>query len=181
MRKGQINLIVCFVAVVVLPSSFGLIEEMKTPRDILECLIYKSQNTSIGEVSGRIIQDFCIRKYTLDTQSSKENFAKNITTEGVQYLKSLFRQLESEVREQKRGKRQLETWRYRREIRTLSPAERNRVFRCFRRLKGDYVRIIILYLLFSFLIYDIYFLLTDINKAPTNWHVHLIFPLSTII
>lgn len=141
MRKGQLNFIVCFLAAVVLPTSFGLIEEIQTPRDILECLIYKSQNSTIGEVSGRTIQDFCIRKYTLDTQSGKENFAKNISTEGVQYLKSLFRQLESEVHDQKRGKRQAGTWRVRREIRTLSDAERNNVFQCLRRLKSDYVRL----------------------------------------
>ena len=140
MRKGQTNLIVCFLATVVLPTSFGLIEEIQTPREILECLVYKTQNSSIGDISGRTVQDFCIRKYTLDTQSGKENFAQNITTEGVQYLKSLFRQLESEIHDQKRGKRQAGSWRVRREIRTLSDAERNNVFRCFRRLKGDYVR-----------------------------------------
>lgn len=122
-----------------LPAIFGLVQEIPNPAELLECFWYKSLNTSVADVPGKLIEDFCLRKYSLSQYS--ENTQKNISAEGVRYLDSLFRQINAEIRLTRNKRQATATWRYRREIRALSARQRNRVFGCFNRLKRDYVSI----------------------------------------
>ncbi|XP_052696518.1 uncharacterized protein LOC128175137 [Crassostrea angulata] len=121
---------------VCLPFIFGIVQEKPTPRELQECFFFKSLNTSVAEVPGKLIEDFCLRKYSLSQFEGKTQ--KNISVEGVRYLESLFRQIDAETQLTRKKRQATATWRVRSEIRTLSAAQRNRIFGCLNRLKRDY-------------------------------------------
>lgn len=120
-----------------LPFIFGKVQEIQTPIELQECFFYKSLNTSVAEVPGKLIEDFCLRKYSLSQY--EENTQKNISAEGVRYLESLYRQIDAETQLTRKKRQTTATWRVRSEIRTLSAAQRNRIFGCLNRLKRDFV------------------------------------------
>ncbi|XP_011434015.3 tyrosinase-like protein 2 [Magallana gigas] len=134
--KNPNHQIISLVLAVCLPSVYGIVQKIPTPTDVLECFFYKSLNTSVAEVPGKLIEDFCLRKYSLS--QFERNTQKNISVEGVQYLKSLFRQIDAEAQEARNKRQVTATWRVRSEIRTLSAAQRNRIFGCLNRLKRDF-------------------------------------------
>ncbi|XP_052696517.1 tyrosinase-like protein 2 [Crassostrea angulata] len=119
-----------------LPFIFGKVQEIQTPIELQECFFYKSLNTSVAEVPGKLIEDFCLRKYSLSQY--EENTQKNISAEGVRYLESLYRQIDAETQLTRKKRQTTATWRVRSEIRTLSAAQRNRIFGCLNRLKRDF-------------------------------------------
>lgn len=136
------------LTLVVLPTTSGLITKIPTPKELYDCYMYKSTNVSMSETPAKIIQEFCISKYTLQHMDDPVIYKHNITKDGVRYLESLFRQLDGEIHEvkkiqsQSRNKRQTRhTWRVRQEIRTLNRVQFQRLINCFNRLKNDYVRI----------------------------------------
>ncbi|XP_061174545.1 tyrosinase-like protein 2 [Saccostrea echinata] len=134
--EGQQSLNILLVLALGLPSALGLVQEIPIPTDLEECLLYKSLNVSVADVPGKLIEDFCLQNFAL--YHYDENTQRNISAEGINYLESLFRQINAETR-MTRSKRQARaTWRVRSEIRTLSSAQRNRIFSCLNRLKRDY-------------------------------------------
>jgi hypothetical protein len=146
MDRGRAAMIVVALTLVVLPTTSGLITRIPTPKELYECYMYKSANVSMSETPAKIIQEYCISKYTLQHMDDPITYKHNITKEGVRYLESLFRQLDGEIHEMKksqsqpRSKRQVfQTWRVRQEIRTLSRPQFQRLIGCFNRLKNDYV------------------------------------------
>lgn len=137
--ETHMRMSISLILAIGLPAIFGLVQEIPTPADLLECFWYKSLNTSVADVPGKLIEDFCLRKYALSQYG--ENTQRNISVEGVRYLESLFRQIDGEVRLTRNKRQVAATWRYRQEIRTLSARQRNRIFGCFNRLKRDNVSI----------------------------------------
>ena len=139
MKSQKIRLLSLILALNI-PSIYGIVQEMPTPTELLECLWFKSMNTSVADVPGKSIEDFCLRKYSLSQNHG--NTQRNISTGGVRYLKSLFRQVEAETRLTRNKRQASSTWRVRQEIRTLSATQRNRIFGCLNRLKRDNVSLL---------------------------------------
>ena len=111
---------------VCLPFIFGIVQEKPTPRELQECFFFKSLNTSVAEVPGKLIEDFCLRKYSLSQFEGKTQ--KNISVEGVRYLESLFRQIDAEAQEARNKRQVTATWRVRSEIRNC--LRRDWVYHC---------------------------------------------------
>lgn len=136
------------LALVALPCISGLITKIPLPKELHQCYLYKSFNASISETPAKLIQEFCNSKYYLQNMDDPIVYSHNITGEGVNYLEALGRSLYNEIEETKklakkpRHKRQTaNTWRIRKEIRTLTRPEFQQFVNCFNRLKNDYVSI----------------------------------------
>nr|XP_022335186.1 uncharacterized protein LOC111131774 [Crassostrea virginica] len=133
--KSQNTRFLCLILALGIPTIYGIVQEMPTPTELLECLLFKSMNTSVADVPGKSIEDFCLYNYALSQNHG--NLQRNISSEGIRYLKSLFRQVEAETRLTRNKRQASSTWRVRQEIRTLSETQRSRIFGCLNRLKRD--------------------------------------------
>ena len=147
--KSQNTRFLCLILALGIPTIYGIVQEMPTPTELLECLLFKSMNTSVADVPGKSIEDFCLNNYALSQNHG--NLQRNISSEGIRYLKSLFRQVEAETRMTRNKRQASSTWRVRQEIRTLSATQRSRIFGCLNRLKRDNVSLlhIIIHVLFE--------------------------------
>ena len=88
-------------------------------------------------------------KYSLSINHG--DLQRNISTDGVRYLKFLIRQVEAQTMLTRNKRKASFTWRVRQEIRTLSETQRSRIFGCLNRLKRDNVSLlyIIIHVLFE--------------------------------
>ena len=132
MKSQNIRLLSLILALGI-PSIYGIVQGMLTPTELLECLLFKSRK----QVWLMFLEK---AKYSLSINHG--DLQRNISTDGVRYLKSLIRQVEAQTMLTRNKRKASFTWLVTQEIRTLSATQRNRIFGCLNRLKRDNVSLL---------------------------------------
>ncbi|XP_061197945.1 uncharacterized protein LOC133206055 [Saccostrea echinata] len=112
----------------------AMIWETDMPNLLKQCYEQFTQGLTVGDIPGHSVQSYCLSSYIW--QSPHLRHQLNLTESQVNYIRSFYREYQHRLRNTRRHKRQAQRA-FRREIRVLDDAERQRFFNALAALKEN--------------------------------------------